>query len=281
MGQCRYCSTKAGMFRDAHESCAREADAALAQSRSVVADAVSTGKTAEELVPLLQSLRAKGRFAESDSKHALMQAADTASMTLAHDHPVSNEDIERIGAIFRLFDDRWFEDAQRIVNWHGYLSLDFSNVLYQVLHGQVPYHHPDLANGFFLDHNEHPILRRNATLAEYRQVSTGRTYHSMSLPVGGGIYYRIGASAPRTQQTGLVPIDQGKMLITTKAIYFSGTTTTFKLPYSSILRLESFVDAVGVYENHGRGKVFIPGSLGMDDGWFFYNLISALTAQAI
>ena len=58
-------------------------------------------------------------------------------------------------------------------------------------------------------------------------------------------------------------VDQGHVLISTRAIYFGGQQTTFKIPYSSILRLESFVDGFGVYENHGRGKVFIPYTLGL------------------
>lgn len=90
------------------------------------------------------------------------------------------------------------------------------------------------------------------------------------------MYYRIGTSIPRTQQTGLVPIEDGQMLVTMQAIYFGGLQHNFRLPYSAILRLEPFADGVGVFPDHGSGKVFIPGSLGFDDGWFFYNLISAL-----
>ena len=91
------------------------------------------------------------------------------------------------------------------------------------------------------------------------------------------MYYRIGTSQPRTQQTGLVPVDQGLMVITTKAILYSGQQRNFRLPYSSILRLESFVDGFGIHENYGSGKVFIPGLIGtMDEGWYFYNLVSAL-----
>ena len=67
------------------------------------------------------------------------------------------------------------------------------------------------------------------------------------------------------------------MAITTQAIYFTSHKTSFRLPYKSIIRIESFVDGFGIYESHGTGKVFIPGKLGtMEEGWYFYNLVSAL-----
>ena len=70
------------------------------------------------------------------------------------------------------------------------------------------------------------------------------------------------------------------MLITAEAIYFGSSKQTFRLPYDSILRLESFADGIGVYPDYGAGKIFLPAILGFDDGWFFYNLASAFIAKS-
>ena len=216
---------------------------------------------------------------EQDARSVLLQSADGATLELAINTPVSNETADRIGDIFKSIDEKLFDDVTKLVNWHGYLSLLHSNTLYQVLHGEVPYSVPGGFTEFRFTKDEHPILKRNAVLAEYRSVSNGSNYQAVSIPIGGGMYYRIGASQPRTQQTSLVPIDEGLMAITTQAIYFTSHRMTFRLPYTSIILLESFVDGFGVYENHGSSKVFIPALLGtMDEGWYFYNLVSALMA---
>lgn len=280
MGLCRFCGTKAGFFKEVHEACQQRADSSLSDLRELVADAVRTGRKPEYIEGQISELRERGRLNGMDISRDLLRSADSAAMTLAHDHPVSDEDLERIGELFKVFEPEFFErGGDYFKRWHGYVSLSFSNTLYQVLHGIVPYFPPDGQTSFRLSRDETIIVKRGAGLAEYRTVSSGGGYQSVSLPVGGGVYYRLGASLPKTESTGLVLVDQGSMLVTTHAVYFGGAKASFRIPYDSILRLESFADGIGIYENHGTGKVLLPYSLGFDDGWFFYNLISALSDQ--
>ena len=277
MGNCRYCNTKVGLFKNEHETCTQNAESARRGLRKLITDAISSNTNAEEIKPELKSIKEMGRLSEEDARTVLLRAADDATLKLAHLNPVSVEEADRIGEIFKSVDEQWFSDPSKLVNWSGFLSLLHSSTLYQVLHGESPYFDPAAFAAFRFINGETPILKRNAVLAVYRSISAGNNYHSVSVPIGGGMYYRVGASHPRAQQTGLVPVDEGLMIITTQAIYFSSHETNFRLPYSSIIRIESFVDGIGVYENHGSGKVFIPGLLGtMDEGWYFYNLVSAL-----
>jgi len=71
------------------------------------------------------------------------------------------------------------------------------------------------------------------------------------------------------------------MLITSHALYFSGGKTTLRIPLDRVLRYQPYVDGVGVCESHGAPKVFVFDYSGMDTGWFFYNLLVALTRNLI
>jgi hypothetical protein len=66
-------------------------------------------------------------------------------------------------------------------------------------------------------------------------------------------------------------------LITSLALYFGGEKTTLRIPLDHVLRYQPYVDGVGVCESHGAPKVFVFDYRGMDVGWFFYNLLSALS----
>jgi hypothetical protein len=279
MGDCTYCQTKAGLFKTAHESCTQDAESARAALRTLIAHGVRSSVPPSELLPQISVLKERGRLKDHDLRTVLLKAADAATLEIARANPTSIERADAIGEVFKAIDDQWFSDPTKLVNWHGYLSLLHSSNLHEVLHGQVPYYNAEGFSDFRFAHGEHPILRRNALLYEYKSVSRGSQFQSVSVPIGRGMYYRVGTSAPRADQTSLVPVAEGLMVIATQSIYFTSHQSTFRLPYSSILRLESFVDGFGVYENHGRGKVFVPGLLGtMDEGWYFYNLVSALMA---
>ena len=276
MGKCRYCNLKAGLFREAHDTCAQEAITAIEDLRLLVADAIRHSSDAHRLSQRMGELATAGRLRFEEVQNISVKAADDATFDIAMASPVSNEEHERIGSLFQSLDQDLFSKPGRLAQLPGFLSLVHSNTLHQVMHGQVPHYNPEIGRDFVLRRGEEPISRRIAQLAEYRTVSTGHSYESVSLPIGNGVYYRLGASHPRATQTGLVPVDEGLMLIT---ILFSGQTNNFRLTFDSVLRVESFTDAFGIHPNHGRGKVFIPAKIGtIDEGWYFHNLVSALVS---
>ncbi len=279
MANCTYCREKAGLFKSEHTACAAEAEAARRQIADAVKMAVATGKQPAKIAPVIARLQFEGRLLEEEVRKLMLRSSDAAILEAVLSKPISDDELERLGSYYSAADSKWSErDIKERANFPGFLSALHANTLYQVLHGQVPYAQPGGFDDFNFQHDEFPILRRYATLAEYRSIPTGRSFQSVGLPIGGGLYYRVGMSQPRTSQTGLVPIDDGLMVITTKSIIYSGQHRNFRLPYPSILRFESFVDGFGIHGNHGPGKVFIPSKLGMmDEGWYFYNLVSALS----
>jgi hypothetical protein len=279
LGNCRYCHEKAGFFKDAHDQCSQQAEQARTQIAELIASATESPKDVSQLTSDLQALREHGRFSLDEMRRISWGFADGSIREFVLRSPISDEEMERLGDIFQMVEPDCLKDPIKFVEWPGFLSMTYSNVLFHVLHQQVPHYDAAGFSDFRFGQDEHPILRRYASFAEYRTVSSGRTYQSVGLPIGGGMYYRVGSSQPRTHQTGLVPVADGLLVVTTRALYFNSPEITFKMPYDSILRIESFLDGFGIYPNHGAGKVFTPSPIGtIDEGWYFHNLVSALMA---
>jgi hypothetical protein len=166
---------------------------------------------------------------------------------------------------------RWFASAQ----------LHMSYVLWQVMNNITPnFEEAGESVAFNLRVGEQPIFQTGncVTYAEERTVTNRtRSYQGLSVPVGGGIYYHVGGSQGHQERTsGLIPLDGGRILIMTKALYFGGQEKTFRIALDHILRYQPYVDGVGVCEDNKAPKVFVFDYRGMDAGWFFYNLLCAL-----
>jgi hypothetical protein len=116
-----------------------------------------------------------------------------------------------------------------------------SLILWQVLHGLNPVYDGVGRMQFNLQADEVPIFTAGkVTFAEERTVSTHtRTFGGLSLPVGAGIYYHIGSSQGH-QVSGLLPLDVGEALITTRAIYFGGQKITLRIPLNHVVRYQPY-----------------------------------------
>lgn len=131
-----------------------------------------------------------------------------------------------------------------------------------------------------ISHGEYPIFSIGATTyAEERTVSTQlRNYGGLSIPIGAGAYYHVGHSQGHTV-AGLQPIDVGEGLITNSALYFGGQRRNFRISLANVIRYQPYIDGFGVCESYGSPKVFVPDYNGMDTGWFFFNLLTAITSS--
>jgi hypothetical protein len=280
MGKCRYCQEKVGLFKDVHDVCLSNAESNKKLLAEIITEAINGGRTFAEIEGAIESTKSDGKLSKHDSRFTLIRAASSASQKLAVETPVNDEYFERIYGIFKGIDYDFQSQEVKENGWFGFVALLMSNTLYQVMNNKIPYYDDTGRMNFQLGRQEQRIFSTGRTIvAEYRDVTSSRSYQSVSLPVGGGLYYRVGASSTPTHQTSLIQIDEGEMLLTTQAIYFGGQESTFRIPYNTVLRFEAFTDGIGVFQNHGRGKVFIPDYSGMEVGWFFYNLATSLAKQ--
>jgi hypothetical protein len=276
-----YCGEKAGLLSNEHKACREKADGEMGKGALRIEQAILNDHPSSETIGALVDIRRAGCLdPHRDVKGEWLRRADKAAMERSRQEPISPQSLDEIANIFVYLQPDFLTLGEGLLNWPGYVSLDFSSVIYQVLHGEVPYVPPGTHTGFMLARSENLILRRNAELAEYRHTVQRGNYQSISLPVGGGIYYRLGTTTPRISQATLQVVDQGKMVITDQAIYFGGNLHTFRIAYEDILRLEPYRDAFEIHEAYGSGKLIIPGTLGFDDGWYFYALISAFIDRA-
>lgn len=293
MSVCEYCGESAGWFQSRHSACVSRATDASEAVQKLVFDGTLAGRSYDELSVEVEKVLADRNVRFRYVRDSLFQGANDAASQVALKSPVSTSDFKRLVGIIRGFDgsldahlssEYTAQMMQR--QWFAVVQLPMSYILWQVLNGVTPnFDEAGEAVAFNLRSDEVPIFQTGdcVTYSEERTVtSRSRTYQGVSIPVGGGIYYHLGGSQGHQERTsGLLPLDGGKILITTQAFYFGGQKTTLRIPLDHVLRYQAYLDGVGICESHGPPKVFVFNYRGMDAGWFFYNLLSALSSPRL
>jgi hypothetical protein len=98
----------------------------------------------------------------------------------------------------------------------------------------------------------------------------------VSLRIANGVYYRTGNFRGNSvdMEEEVLYIDSGPMVITTKNIYFGGTSISFRIRLDKIVAIHPYKDGIGVQKDAASAKpqLFVTG-----DGWFTYNLVTNLS----
>jgi hypothetical protein len=280
MARCDVCGENAGSFQSRHSACNTKTEDAKSNLQTSILKGAVAGKTYEELKTEAERIASANNIPFDRIRETVLQAANDATSQIALQAPVTEAELIRLYKILQGFgfDEYLTECPQR--RWFGLSFLAMSHILWQALHDVTPFYGGAGRMQFNLQADEHPFFSiGKATFAEERTISTGaRTFGGLSVPVGGGVYYHLGASQGH-QVSGLQPLDVGEILITSHALYFGGQRRTLHIPLQHVVRYQSYVDGVGVCESHGTPKVFVPDYSGMDTGWFLFNLLSALTSK--
>jgi hypothetical protein len=284
MGLCDYCGEKAGWFQSSHPACIARAEGMGNTVKELAFSETLAGRSYAELAPEVQQALADKKVPFKYVREALLQGVNDAVSHIALQSPVSEEELNRLVAILEGCEITAYSAEYATRRWFGFSQLGMSAILWQVLHNRVPLFDDELR--FNLRFGETPIFQTgntNVMYAEERTISSHtRSFGGLSLPVGGGVYYHIGGSQGHQERvSGLQQLDVGGILITSLSLYFGGQTTTLRIPLDHVLRYQPYIDGVGVCESHGAPKVFVFDYKGMDTGWFFYNLLSALTNNLI
>ncbi len=117
---------------------------------------------------------------------------------------------------------------------------------------------PEIDADIFLKRNEVAHYQTNCELYEERIKREYVGGHSgVSIRVAKGVYWRVGGfKGYPVEKTVLTKIDQGKLVITNKRIVFSGDRKSFSIPYSKLIDIELFKDAVKINREGKKRKEF-------------------------
>jgi hypothetical protein len=281
MGQCDLCGQSAGLFKSRHPACNANAESLKNDLRNLVFEFTLDEKPFAEINARVQEKVQENKLPGAYFKESVLQFANDAVSQIALKSPISSDELTRLVDILKGFGFPE-QDREKIMQrrLYGMAFSGMSNTLWEVQNDRPPYYDGTGRTQFNLQHGEAPIISvGKVTFAEERTINTGsRTYGGLSLPIGAGAYYHIGASQGH-KVSGLLPLDEGEMLVTSQALYFGGQTRTLRISLASVLRYQTYVDGVGVCEASGPPKVFVPDYSGMDTGWFFFNLLSILTSK--
>ncbi len=317
MGICRYCHQKAGWFNDAHDACAEKARAGIESVKKCMADAVIEDKRYHDVSATIDRLAADAAILQDQVQAALKKGWSQGAEQRSKAQPISDEEYLAILDIYRAAGlaagstgDSW------IFKTPAALALFYSNKTWTVLHDRIrPYEVATEPPPGFLPNEAVPgvIFTINPTsfnlqAGEVRvwglpnvflkQAVTTTAYvggHSgASVRVASGLWYRFGGlRGHKEQSTSVRDLDCGELLITTRAIYYSGRATggsgvNFRLPFNQIIQFKPYSDAVGICKNGAREQILAPRHVVWSDGvvsgptdigYYLFNLLQALAAK--
>jgi hypothetical protein len=265
-----------------HPECRRQHDEKVAEQTRLLADlerlatdAAATGSPGA--VAAVAEQAGKPEFAETNTRAALVRAYGSAIDRLLEGEGVDAEHEKGLScyaSTLGLTDAEKDEGGAQVKVVKALILRDVAagEVKSRVkLSGTVPFvfKKGELVLWFFND----------VRLLEVRQFShfEGRS-QGVSVRLMKGVYYRVGAfkGAPvKHEQT--VEVDTGVVALTQSAIYFGGPKKSLRVPYAKLVSVVPYSDGIGLQKDGMSAK---PITLTPLDGWFAYNLVKTLTANA-
>jgi len=112
------------------------------------------------------------------------------------------------------------------------------------------------------------------------------SYGGPSLRVMRGFWYRWGnSSGHRETHTSIQIVDEGRLAITTHAIYYGGRHNNFRIPYKRVLQFKQYPDSIGITQD-GRKEIILAPHIDYggirdlkDIGYYVCALVQALAKK--
>jgi hypothetical protein len=287
MGICRYCGQRAGWFKEAHDSCVQKANQAIETIRTKVSLAVVEGKPYGDVKTAIEEAVEGSHVPQQEALAAIKEGWSQGAEQRSRAQPISPDEFSAIGDFHRA---AGLKDEDITYKTPGFFAMTFSFLIWTVLHHQIePYQGPI---SFQLQRGEVPVFGiANVLVREERTTkSYVGGYSGVSLRIARGVYYRLGGMRGHAvESTSLQDVDYGDFLMTTQAIYFSGSEKgiNFRVPYGHIIRFQPYSDAVGICRSGMREQIFAPQQgrtpeitrAMQQSGWFLFNILQALAAK--
>jgi len=278
-----------------------------------MADAVVEGKQYSDVSATIDKLAADAAIPQDEVCSALINGWSQGAEQRSKAQPVSDDEYQAIIDIYEsagLAADGWSGKNEAAG------ALFYSHLTWTVLHDQIrPFEIPSepppgcLPNeavpgvisvmnpsSFNLQAGEVRVWGLANVLLKQAVTTTAYVggYSGASVRVASGLWYRFGGlRGHREESTSVRELDCGELLITTRAIYYSGRATggsglNFRLPFNQIIQFKPYLDAVGICKSGAREQILAPRHMVWSDGvisgprdigYYLFNLLQALAAK--
>jgi hypothetical protein len=274
MGLCTICGQPAGLLHHVHKEC-EELQRTTRGKMIEVARAAATGETpAPDLKDSLARMASAAYGPDSWVRDALLGGWEKAVDAALGDRLLTDAEQAPLDAFAHRF-----ELTPAEMNRNGVMEkLGKAEILRDLTEkGKVPQVGPVDGLPFNLLNTESLVwLFKDVAYYEFKTSThyEGRSA-GVSIRVMKGLYYRTGGfQGNPVQTTAAVLSDTGFFGATTKHVYFTGATKSFRIPYTKIVSFKSYSDGIGIQRDaaNARFQTFVTG-----DGWFTYNLLTNLS----
>lgn len=140
---------------------------------------------------------------------------------------------------------------------HSYEELARYRLLYEIERGNLPI---SQVPGLISKRGEisywcEPVQVFEEKIVKKYQVGQSSGF---SVRIAKGISYRVGSSRGQTvTETGLVMVGKGDFAITTHRLVFLGASTSIEMPWSKVVNLQLYSDALAVFVGSRSKPLFI------------------------
>jgi hypothetical protein len=271
MGACKYCGQPAGLFRKEHAECQKRHEKGRQAIIDLIAQSLSSSSSVHALQEQIRKI-AENSFIGPREQRELAATGWVEAVNRGLEDDVLSEGEERRLVELKNSMSLSADD----VDEQAFSRLTKSRIIRSLLNNIVP--KVEVVQG-----NVRVILRNRESIvwifdSKYWQDKTRRHYEGLSLGlsirVEKGLYYRIGAfKGYPVDNIQRKHIDDGKLIVTNKSIYFDGSNTSLMIPYSKILSFHPLTNRIAVFPSSANAKPFL---FDVDDVWFAYNLLTNL-----
>jgi hypothetical protein len=270
MGICIYCGKPAGFLRKKHRECEEKRNKGMAEMIRLAKEAALGMHPIEGLSNELAGIAENSFISSEQIRETLISGWEQAVSHFLEDGNLEIQEEDRLTSFAEHF-----ALTQEDLDKNGaYTKFVRGAVLRELMEGKIPKRcQPVGALPFNFQRSETLIWIFNNVA--YYEDKTRRRYvggsQGVSFRIAKGLYYRVGSFRGHpVETTERVHVDTGILAVTTKHIYFHGSTKSFRVRFDKIVSFTPYSDGIGIQRDASTAKpqVFVTG-----DGWFTYNLL--------
>jgi hypothetical protein len=270
MGICIYCGKPAGFLRKKHRECEEKRNKGMTEMVRLAKEAALGMHPIEGLSNELAGIAENSFISSEQIRETLITGWEQAVSHFLEDGNLEIQEEDRLTSFAEHF-----ALTQEDLDKNGaYTKFVRGAVLRELMEGKIPKRcQPVGALPFNFQRSETLIWIFNNVA--YYEDKTRRRYvggsQGVSFRIAKGLYYRVGSFRGHpVETTERVHVDTGILAVTTKHIYFHGSTKSFRVRFDKIVSFTPYSDGIGIQRDASTAKpqVFITG-----DGWFTYNLL--------